>query len=59
MAEAATPHARYAVLYLSEGNPAVAFLAVPYDHEAAARRAEANKRPGWAHALRTGTWPKF
>ena len=61
VAEAGTPHARYALLDLHDENPAdpvIAFLAVPYDHEAVARRAEANGRPGWAHALRTGTWPK-
>ena len=29
-------------------------IAVGYDHEAAARRAEESGRPEWAHALRTG-----
>ena len=32
-------------------------LAVAYDHETAARRAEQSGRPEWAHALRTGFMP--
>jgi hypothetical protein len=32
----------------------VTFLAVPYDNEAAARRAEELGQPDWARALRTG-----
>lgn len=33
------------------------FLAVPYDSEAAAKRADEAGRPDWAHALRTGFMP--
>jgi predicted phosphodiesterase len=49
-----SPHARYALL---EGGPdawKVALVAVPYDWEAAARCAEAHRRPDWARALRSG-----
>lgn len=48
--EAATPDARYALL----DDDTVALLAVPYDHAAAAARAEANGRADWAVGLRTG-----
>lgn len=55
VSEAGTPHARYALLDLEDGAEAeVAFLAVRYDHEAAARQAEAAGQPAWADALRTG-----
>lgn len=52
--ETGTPDARYAIVELADGPPAVALLAVPYDHEAAARQAEANGAPDWASCLRTG-----
>ena len=32
-------------------------IALRYDHEAASAEAEANGRPDWAHALRTGFMP--
>ena len=35
----------------------VEFIAVAYDFEEAARRAERNGRKEWAHALRTGFMP--
>jgi predicted phosphodiesterase len=57
VSQAGAPQARYALLDLGD-EPAAAFLAVPYDHEAAARRAEANGRPDWAHALRSGFMPR-
>lgn len=61
VSEAGTPHARYALIDLpaplSAAQVAVQFLAVPYLHEDAARRADANGRPEWAHALRTGFMP--
>ena len=44
------PLARYAIV---EGMK-VTLRSVAYDHEAAARRAEANGRPDWAIGLRTG-----
>lgn len=50
VSETATPHARYAVLVGGR----VEFIAVPYDWETAARRAEQLGRPAWAIALRTG-----
>jgi predicted phosphodiesterase len=63
VSEAGSPHARYAILHVAEGGPdaadgaAVEFVALPYGHEEAARRAEANDRHEWAHALRTGRMP--
>lgn len=58
VSESGTPHARYALLTLpaplDAAQVSVEFVAVPYAHEEAARRADANGRPEWAHALRTG-----
>jgi predicted phosphodiesterase len=48
--EAGSPHARYAVVE----NGAVTLLTVDYDHEAAARKADAEGRPDWAQGLRFG-----
>lgn len=53
VSETASPMARYAILTPD----AVAFHAVAYDHAAAAERAAALGRPGWAHALRFGVMP--
>jgi predicted phosphodiesterase len=44
------PLARYAIVDGQE----VTLRAIAYDHEIAARRADANGRPDWAIALRTG-----
>jgi predicted phosphodiesterase len=52
--ENATPHASYAVLTRRPAGWQVELRLVPYDHEAAARLADTNGRPDWAHALRTG-----
>lgn len=52
--ENGSPHARYALLTRRPAGWQVEQRAVPYDHEAAARRADANDRPDWADALRTG-----
>lgn len=52
--ENGTPHARYALLTRRPAGWQVEWRAVPYDHEAAARRAEQHERPDWADALRTG-----
>lgn len=52
--ENGTPHARYALVADTAAGWQVELRAVPYDHERAARRAEANGRPDWADALRTG-----
>ncbi len=58
VSEAGSPHARYAIADLVDGRlSTVTFRALPYDHERAARRAEENGRPDWAHALRTGFMP--
>lgn len=52
--EAGSPHARYAILEFDGARTRVEFVAVPYDHETAARAAEANGRPDWAVWIRTG-----
>lgn len=52
--ENGTPHARYALLTRRTHGWQVELRSVPYDFEGAARLAEANGRPEWADALRTG-----
>jgi predicted phosphodiesterase len=51
-----SPLARYALLSRGAAGWEAELRAVPYDFEAAARQAERNARPDWAHALRTGRW---
>lgn len=58
VSEAGSPSARYAVAELGEGDVAVELISIAYDHDAAARRAEANGRPDWAWALATGYVPR-
>jgi predicted phosphodiesterase len=58
VSESGSPHARYAIIERQrDGRFAVELLSVPYDHEAAARRAAENGRREWAHGLRTGFMP--
>jgi predicted phosphodiesterase len=52
-----SPHARYAILTKSRHGWAAEMLALAYDWDAAARRAEGNGRPDWAAMLRTGAVP--
>ena len=52
--ETGTPHARYLLVQRELFLWKLVFRAVSYDHESAAREAEANGRPDWADALRTG-----
>jgi putative phosphoesterase len=52
--EVGAPHARYAFATRADRGWRVELVAVPYDVEPAARCAERNGRPDWAHALRTG-----
>ena len=56
--ESGSPHAAYAVVTPREEDAGGGFLveqiAVPYDHETAARAAERNQRPDWARWIRTG-----
>lgn len=52
--ENGSPHARYALVERSPQGWHVEHRAVAYDWEQAAQRAEANGRPDWADALRTG-----
>jgi predicted phosphodiesterase len=55
VSETGSPHARYAIADVpDDGSIAIDFLAVTYDHHAAAKRAQSNGRPEWAHALATG-----
>ncbi|MGQ0711713.1 MAG: metallophosphoesterase family protein [Rhodoferax sp.] len=48
------PDARYAIVERSAAGWMAQLCCVPYDHEAAAQRAQANGREDWARALRTG-----
>lgn len=48
------PHARYAIATRGAGGWSVEFVALVYDWERAARRAEANGLPNWARSYRTG-----
>lgn len=53
VSESGVPHARFAVVTMTDA-VAIEHYAIAYDWEHAARRAEANSRADWAHALRTG-----
>jgi len=52
--ESGSPDARYAVLERTSDEWTIELVSLPYDHEAAASRAEQNGRHDWARALRTG-----
>jgi diadenosine tetraphosphatase ApaH/serine/threonine PP2A family protein phosphatase len=56
VSEQGSPHARYAVIETGSDANGDRFdtIAVSYDHELAAHRADESGRPDWAHALRTG-----
>jgi predicted phosphodiesterase len=54
VSESANPLARYAVLQLDREQASFEHIAIPYDHLAAARRAEENHNHAWAHFLSTG-----
>ena len=55
ISEAGSPFARYAIAEIADGALAgCEMVALPYDHEAAARQAERAGRAEWARALRTG-----
>ena len=60
VSESGSPLARYGLVDVGADADAAVFLslAVPYDHAAAAARADAGGRPEWAHALRTGFMPR-
>lgn len=55
VSESGAPHARFAVVTIEGETIAVEHHAIAYDWDRAARRAQANDRPDWAHALLTGT----
>jgi predicted phosphodiesterase len=57
--ETGSPLARWALLERQREGWAVELRAVPYDWETAARQADANGRPDWADALRTGRVGRF
>lgn len=52
--ETGAPHARYAIVEKCGDSWRADLIAVDYDWEEAARAADANRRPEWARALRTG-----
>lgn len=52
--ETGSPHARYAILERNDDAWTAQLLAVPYDHETAARQADRLNRPELAMGLRTG-----
>ncbi|RCK50782.1 metallophosphoesterase [Thalassospira profundimaris] len=58
VSESGSPHARYALLTINVNQPAalpdIELIAVAYDHEKAAQRADENGRSDWAYAIRTG-----
>jgi predicted phosphodiesterase len=57
--EAGTPHARYAMLDVSGTRVAVEMLAIGYDWDRAARRAEEHGfNAAWPHVIRTGLLPE-
>lgn len=57
VSEQGSPHARYGLVEVGANGFDFEACAVFYDHETAARRAEENGRPEWAHGLRTGFMP--
>ena len=52
--EMGSPHARYAMLSFADNQWQAELFMVEYDWQEAAAEAEANCRPDWAIALRTG-----
>jgi len=58
VSEQGSPHARYGIVDLDGHLPRFEMMAVSYDHETAARRADEGSRPEWAHGLRTGFMPE-
>lgn len=52
--ETGSPHARWAIVSRGRHGWSVEQRLTAYDHEAAARQAEANRRGDWADALRSG-----
>lgn len=52
--ESKSPHAKYAVLWRTEVGWRIEKVALPYDWELAARRAEEQGRPDYSHAIRKG-----
>ncbi|MDO4693121.1 MAG: hypothetical protein Q4A62_00620 [Eikenella sp.] len=55
--ENGSPHARYALVAQAAEGWTVALHSVPYDHPAAAAKAQQENRPDWAHALQYGYVP--
>jgi hypothetical protein len=57
VSQAGPPLARFVILDWETNAPRIDFLAIPYALKDAARCAQANHSPIWAHALRTGLCP--
>ena len=55
--EMGSPHARYAIIEKAAGAWEFEFVALEYDWDAAAEKAQAGNRPDWAEALRSGYLP--
>jgi len=49
-----SPQARYSILTLSDNLVKIEQVAISYDYEAAAKKAEDNERSDWANWIRTG-----
>jgi predicted phosphodiesterase len=56
--ENGSPHARYLILERQGEAWRAALRILDYDWDLAARKASAGDRPEWAHALRTGCFPR-
>lgn len=55
LADARSPHARYAIVTRRGGHWSAEMIALTYDWDSAARRALDNGRPDWARAYATGS----
>lgn len=49
-----SPYARYSVIKILNNSYKIEQIAIPYDYESAARKAEENNRNDWAKWIRTG-----
>jgi len=56
--EVGSPHARYAIAESVSSGWKVSHIAIPYDYEMAATRAEYEGFPDWAKSIRTGYAPQ-
>lgn len=54
VSESGSPHARYGILSIVNGQVSAEMIAIAYDWKSASARAQSNGRMEWAHGLRTG-----